>query len=405
MSFPLVALKDCCTVVGGATPKRNVPEYWDIDVPWVTPKDISTLDGPYLNDAPEYISNAGFEKCATSLLPTNSILLTSRAPIGNVAIAGREMCTNQGFKSLVPGDKVDHLYLYYCIKHLSPKLQALGNGATFKEVNKKIVESFKIPLPPLEEQKRIAAILDKADALRCKRQQAIELADQFLRSVFLDMFGDPVTNPKGWKICKLNELCDLRNGYAFKSSDYVESSTTLNCRMSSIRPSGNFDVSHNMKYLPDKFYDQHSEYRLFDGDVVIAMTDLATEAKILGVPTIVQSKGFKLLQNQRVGKLTLLDEKQLGVAFLQATLNWKSVRQYFQKFAGGGLQINLGKPDLLSIEIMIPPMHLQKEFENIVNTVSALIEKLTKDNHIQNALFNSLSQQAFKGELTQSKVA
>ena len=129
---PFVALKDCCTVVGGATPKREVGENWGNDVPWVTPKDLSKLSGPYLDDAPEYISSTGFESCATYLLPEKSILLTSRAPIGNVAIAKREMCTNQGFKSLVPGDKVNHLYLYYCIKYLSPKLQSLGNGATFK---------------------------------------------------------------------------------------------------------------------------------------------------------------------------------------------------------------------------------------------------------------------------------
>lgn len=148
MAWPLVKLKDCCTVVGGATPKRNVPEYWGHDVPWVTPKDISKLNQPVLDDAPEYISRAGFDNSATFMLPKNSILLTSRAPIGNVAIAGRSMCTNQGFKSLVPSDLVDSSYLYYCIRKMSKRLQALGNGATFKEVSKKVVEEFEIPLPP-----------------------------------------------------------------------------------------------------------------------------------------------------------------------------------------------------------------------------------------------------------------
>ncbi|MFO4722407.1 restriction endonuclease subunit S [Vibrio cholerae] len=197
MSWPVVKLKDCCTVVGGATPKRNIPEYWDSkDVPWVTPKDISKLSNKVLNDAPEYISQLGFDKCATSLLPKGAVLLTSRAPIGNVAIAGRDMCTNQGFKSLVPSDRVDSTYLYYCMLWHSSMLEALGNGATFKEVSKKIVEEFEIPLPPLDEQKRIAEILDKADAIRQKRKQAIALADEFLRSVFLEMFGTDLVRDK-----------------------------------------------------------------------------------------------------------------------------------------------------------------------------------------------------------------
>lgn len=205
-----VPLKDCCDVVGGATPKRNTPEYWGNGVPWVTPKDVSKLKSSFLEDAPEYISQAGYESCSTYLLPKHSILLTSRAPIGNVAIAGRDMCTNQGFKSLIPRDGVDYSYLYHCIKYMSPQLQALGNGATFKEISKKIVEEFEIPLPPLEEQKRIAAILDKADALCCKRQQAIDLTDQLLRSVFLDMFGDLAA--KGWATTTVEKLASNTKG-------------------------------------------------------------------------------------------------------------------------------------------------------------------------------------------------
>ncbi|POD72441.1 hypothetical protein BKM17_20755 [Pseudomonas syringae group genomosp. 3] len=213
MSWPLAKLRECCEVVGGATPKREVLEYWDsADVPWVTPKDVSGLASSTLEDAPEYISEAGFKSCSTSMLPKGSVLVTSRAPIGNIAIAGRDLSTNQGFKSLVPSERVDGLYLYYCMRHSSQRLQALGNGATFKEVSKKIVEEFEIPLPPLPEQKRIAAILDKADAIRRKRQQAIQLADDFLRAVFLDMFGDPNSNPKGADILSMTEVFNITTG-------------------------------------------------------------------------------------------------------------------------------------------------------------------------------------------------
>ncbi len=101
--------------------------------------------------------------------------------------------------------------------------------------------------------------------------------------------------PKSWKIIKLGDVCDLQNGYAFKSSDYIDSSKTLNCRMSNIRPNGVFDISHNQKFLPDEYIEKYERYLLSDGDIIIAMTDMATEAKILGVPTIVKTNGYKLL--------------------------------------------------------------------------------------------------------------
>lgn len=184
MNWPMVKLKDCCEVVGGATPKRNIASYWEGDIPWITPKDISNLNSPFIYEAPEHISSAGYKAAATYMLPVGTILLTSRAPIGNVAIAGIELCTNQGFKSLIPGKNVYNKYLYHCIKKFVPQLELLGNGATFKEVSKKVVENFEIPLPPFEEQKRIADILDKADDIRQKREQAIKLADVFLLATF-----------------------------------------------------------------------------------------------------------------------------------------------------------------------------------------------------------------------------
>ena len=145
------------------------------------------------------------------------------------------------------------------------------------------------------------------------------------------------------KIVELNQICDLQNGYAFKSSDYVDISNTLNCRMSNIRPEGYFDVSYAPKYLPDDFAISYKNYLLNDGDLVIAMTDMANDPKILGVPTIVNTGGKSMLLNQRVGKLEITKPDEVFVPYLQYSLNRKSVRKYYTKFAGGGLQLNLGK--------------------------------------------------------------
>lgn len=184
MNFPRTRLDDCCEVISGATPKTNIDAYWGGYIPWATPKDISKLESQTLFDTPDKITEAGYRSCSTKLLPPGTVLVSSRAPIGLVAIAGVEMCTNQGFKSLIPGPKVHSAYLYHCMKSQASRLASLGNGATFKEVSKTVVEDFEIPLPSLAEQQRIAAILDKADSLRRKRQEAIRLADDFLQASY-----------------------------------------------------------------------------------------------------------------------------------------------------------------------------------------------------------------------------
>ncbi|HBG1802259.1 TPA: restriction endonuclease subunit S [Clostridioides difficile] len=150
---------------------------------------------------------------------------------------------------------------------------------------------------------------------------------------------------------KLREVCDLKNGFAFKSSDYIEASNVLNCRMSNIRPNANFDAEYNPKYLPEDFSEKYKEYLLKDGDLIIAMTDLANDPKLLGVPTIVDTKGYKMLLNQRVGKLILLDKSKVLESYLKYTLSLPQNKNYFKKFASGGLQINIGKEDILNLEI------------------------------------------------------
>lgn len=198
MSAPMKRLGDCCDVVSGATPRTDNDAYWGGDILWATPKDVSALDSSTLYETPDKLTEAGYRSCSTKLVPPGSILVSSRAPIGLVAIAGVEMCTNQGFKTLVPGPELHSRYLYHCMKANADRLASLGNGATFKEVSKTTVENFEIPVPQLEAQLRIANILDKADSLRRKRQEAIRLADEFLRALFIDMFGglDSASNPQ-----------------------------------------------------------------------------------------------------------------------------------------------------------------------------------------------------------------
>ncbi|WP_300477766.1 restriction endonuclease subunit S [Shewanella sp.] len=178
-----------------------------------------------------------------------------------------------------------------------------------------------------------------------------------------------------WSMVKLGDICDLQNGYAFKSSDYVDSSQTLSCRMSNIRPGGVFDIDYNSRFLPDDFATKYSQFMLNDGDVIIAMTDLADSPKILGVPTVVETSGRNILLNQRVGKLVIKDTSLIHFPYLKLALNYPKVREVYKRYAGGGLQINLGKADLLSVEIPLPPLAEQKRIAAILDKADAIRRK------------------------------
>ncbi|EPY6470571.1 restriction endonuclease subunit S [Clostridium sporogenes] len=174
---------------------------------------------------------------------------------------------------------------------------------------------------------------------------------------------------------RLKDICDLKNGYAFKSSDYIERSNTLNCRMSNIRPNAKFDIEYNAKYLPDDYAEEYSEYILNDGDIVIAMTDLANDPKILGVPTIVETKGYSLLLNQRVGKLILKNDIKIDKIYLKYALNLPQLKSYYKKFAGGGLQINIGKEQILNIKVPIITYKNQQKIVEVLDRAQSLIDK------------------------------
>ncbi|GAK17665.1 type I restriction-modification system, specificity subunit S [Vibrio sp. JCM 19053] len=194
MSGPMVKLADIANVVTGATPKKR-SEYYDGDVPFVTPGDLGETSG--ITSTSRTLTQEGADSVRS--IPAGSVMVCCiGATIGKVGIAEKTVVTNQQINSLVVDErKAFPKYVYYYCATLKEKLKAASSSTTMPIVNKSNFSQFEIPLPPLDEQKRIAAILDKADAIRQKRKQASDLADEFLRSVFLDMFGDPVTNRRG----------------------------------------------------------------------------------------------------------------------------------------------------------------------------------------------------------------
>ena len=158
-------ISDIGTVVGGATPStKKVENYEGGNIAWITPKDLSSFTGRYIEHGERNITETGLKSCSTHLLPKNTVLFSSRAPIGYVAISANEVCTNQGFKSVIPDDNTDTLFLFYLLKFNKNKIEEMGSGTTFKEVSGNTMKNIVVKVPADKvEQKRIASILGCLD--------------------------------------------------------------------------------------------------------------------------------------------------------------------------------------------------------------------------------------------------
>ena len=197
-------LGEVATVVSGSTPKTQIEEYWNGVHFWITPAE---LDGStYVSKSDRKITDLAIDKTNLTLMPAGTVLLSSRAPIGKVAITTVPMFCNQGFKNLICSDSVKNKYLYWFLKGKTAYLNSLGRGATFKEISKTIVENIGIPIYPIEEQQSIVSELDKINELISLKKAQLSDLDSLAQSIFYDMFGDPIENEKGWEVKKLGEV-------------------------------------------------------------------------------------------------------------------------------------------------------------------------------------------------------
>ena len=214
-----LALADIATVVGGGTPTRSEVGYWDGDVPWATPTDVTGLKGRDISETASTITNAGLANSSAALLPPFSLLMTTRATIGACAINRVSMATNQGFQSLVPKQNTCVDFLYYLIHHHRRRLERLAAGSTFLEVSKRAIRGFRVPAPPVPEQRKIAAILSSVDDTIERTQAVIDQVQVVKHGLMQELLtrGLPGRHtrfkrteigeiPKEWKLVSLGDV-------------------------------------------------------------------------------------------------------------------------------------------------------------------------------------------------------
>lgn len=357
----MAKLGDVCEIISGSTPKTNVADYWDGEYCWITPAELSENTNT-VYDTERKITEAGVKSCSLTKLPIGTVLLSSRAPIGKVAITGVEMYCNQGFKNLVCSELILNRYLFWFLKNNTDYLNSLGRGATFKEISKKIVEEIQIPLPPLETQKQIAATLDKVTALIDMHKRQLELLDKLAKSRFVELFGDPVQNPMGWETVSLKTATSKIGSGATprggKESYQAEGITLI--RSMNVHD-GRFEYK-DLAHITDEQAKQLENVTVEKNDVFINITG-ASVARTCIVPKHI----LPARVNQHVAIIRCI-ESMLNPVFVNNMFLNRSFKGQLLDIgeSGGATRQAITKQQLESLLVIIPPLELQTQFAAFV---------------------------------------
>ncbi len=225
-NYRKVKISEIAEVIGGGTPSTRIPEYWEGNISWLTPKDLTNYSKTQICNGERNITELGLSKSSARLLDEGAVLLTSRAPIGYVAIAGKALATNQGFKSLIVKPKLaSNYYLYYWLKGNTEYLNSLGTGTTFAEISGSVIKDIEITLPPLKEQQAIAEVLssidDKIDLLHRNNKTLEEMAETLFRQWFVEGAKED------WEEYPLDNLAEYLNGLALQKFPAVKGQPTI----------------------------------------------------------------------------------------------------------------------------------------------------------------------------------
>ncbi len=361
-------LGEVCEVVSGSTPKTNIPEYWGEGHYWVTPAELndSTV---YVNKTDRQITDIALAKTNLQLLPVGTVLLSSRAPIGKVAITNVEMYCNQGFKNCICSDAIYNKYLFHFFKLKKDYLNSLGRGATFKEISKTIVESIIIPLPSFNIQQAIVAELDKINELIGLKKSQLSDLDSLAQSFFYDMFGDPVENEKGWEVKKLNEVSESITDGDHMPPPKSERGIPFLTISDINKETRELDFS-NTFFVPQDYYDGLKEERK------ARINDLLyTVTGSYGIPVIVKTD--KQFCFQRHIALIRPIQKMLTTTFLCYWALCPSVKGEADRVATGIAQKTVGLNSIRQFDIVLPPLPLQQSFAARITAIEQQKQRIS----------------------------
>lgn len=374
---------DVAKIIGGGTPNTKIPAYWNGTINWYTPVEIGKKI--YINESQRKITLDGLKHSSAKLLPKNSVLFTSRAGIGKMAILGEEATTNQGFQSIIPiAKELDSYFLFSLSNQLKYYGETHGAGSTFTEISGKELAKFKLILPKLNEQKIISKLIMMMDKLISLQQRKLNQLKRLKRAMLQQLFVDknckqPILRFKNfndnWEERKLSDIANYRNGKAHEQ--YIDMNgiyTVVNSKF----------ISTNGKVK--KFSNKPIEL-LKKGEIAFVLSDVPN-GKALAKAYLIDSDNRYSL-NQRIAGIT--PSSDINSYFLYILMNRN---RYFLKFDDGVGQTNLSKKDIEEFKENYPLFDEQQKIANLFSKIQILItlqqNKLTQLTTLKKYLLQKL---------------
>ena len=394
--FRRYAISEIGDIISGATPKTTVPDNFGGEIPWLTPADLSGYTEKYISHGARNLTQQGYDSCSTHLIPAGTVLLSSRAPIGYVAIAKNEICTNQGFKSIVPKAFVNSEFLYYQLKSLKNTLQNLGSGTTFKELSAKKLATVQVVIPSLEEQKSIVSkieeLFSKLDASVAELKTAKEKLKVYRQAVLKEAFTG--FTQKG--LVEISEIVeDIRIGpfgTMLHKADYVSGGVPVinpqHIKKLSIIPSEKVTVSQE-KYV------ELAPYQLKENDIIMGRRgEMGRAAAITKVEA-----GWIC----GTGSILFRLKPEYDATFYSQILSSPDAVHYLEDHATGTTMKNLNESIVKHIPVPKVTRQMQEEIVSKSEEKTSICDSIeqTIDASLQQAeaLRQSILKQAFEGGL------
>ena len=346
----MARLGDVCTIVSGTTPKSSCSEYWDGDINWVTPAELND-ESDVIYESQRKITKQAVVDSSLKPFPAGTVLLSSRAPIGKVAIAGTEMYCNQGFKNLVCSDAIYNRYLYHFLKSKTEYLNSLGRGATFKEISKSIVEEIEIPLPPLDEQRRIAALLDKVSDLIAKRRAQLDKLDLLVKARFVEMFGTEHEFGR-WPCGKVADVADVCVGVVIKPTQYYSEEGVRAFRSLNIGPM--YVKDNDWIYFSQEGHLKNQKSVIHEGDVLVVRSGAPGTACVATEDYDGCNAVDIIIAHPDISKI--------NPVFLAMFTNLPHGMNQIQERTGGAAQQHFNVGGYKDLNLILPPLALQNKF-------------------------------------------
>ena len=348
---------DLCTVVSGSTPKSNVPDYWDGDIVWITPAEL-TEDSYIIDDSVRHITQKAVQETSLKPFPVGTVILSSRAPIGKTAIAGREMYCNQGFKNLICSSRIYNKYLYFFLSCKTEYLNSLGRGATFKEISKAIVEEIEIPFPDMVAQKQIAAKFEQIQGLERAYHKQISAFDQLVKSRFVEMFGDEHSFDR-WTCMTVSDVADVTVGVVIQPTQYycengIPAFRSLNVREMCVNDS-------DWVYFTEDGYAKNQKSIIRENDVLVVRS---------GAPGIACVASAKYAGYNAVDIIIAHPcLSKINSVYLAMFTNMPHGMNQIRARIGGAAQQHYNVSGYKAMKLMLPPLELQNHFAAFVAEV------------------------------------